>query len=153
MRDSKGRFVKSELPPKHSDRCKCFRCTHIAWNTGVSCSDDVKEKLRKAHLGKKHPQTQGENNWNWKGDKVGYMGLHSWINSKKGKPVKCIQCGSITRVAWANKSYEYKRDLDDWMSLCQKCHMGRDAKLNWGQSFRKFPELIKYYEQRKYKTN
>jgi hypothetical protein len=65
---------------------------------------------------------------NWKGDRVGYFALHSWVGRKLGKPGQCEHCGTTTakRFEWANKSGEYKRDLSDWLRLCSKCHHAYD---------------------------
>lgn len=78
---------------------------------------------------------------NFKGDDVGYDALHDWVKRWKGKAKICIFCQSITNVQWANKSHEYKRDLEDWLSLCYKCHRVYDRKNGWGKATLKFPEL------------
>lgn len=70
---------------------------------------------------------KGENNPKWKGDGVGYFGLHSWIQRELGESEICIKCGSNKKVQWANKSKEYKRDLKDWISLCVVCHRRYDG--------------------------
>lgn len=70
---------------------------------------------------------------NWKGDKVSYSGLHKWVAARLGKPMECEFCGykseNPKEIHWANKSQEYKRDLDDWLRLCAGCHRQYDA--NW----------------------
>lgn len=45
---------------------------------------------------------------------------------------KCEHCDTKTsvRYEWANISHQYKRDLDDWMELCKKCHMAYDKGLS-----------------------
>lgn len=65
-----------------------------------------------------------ENNPAWKGDKVGYRGLHLWVQRHKGKPERCEHCATTNakRFVWANVSRQYKRDLDDWIRLCSSCH-------------------------------
>ena len=65
-----------------------------------------------------------EKNPSWKGDEVGYYGLHTWVARKLGKPKKCNRCGTTKakRYEWANISREYKRDLSDWERLCASCH-------------------------------
>lgn len=70
----------------------------------------------------------GENNPNWKGDRIKNRGLHMWIELRMGKPRKCEKCGTeVAKVYdWANKSGEYKRDLADWMRLCRSCHLKND---------------------------
>jgi len=67
---------------------------------------------------------QGETKPNWKGDNVGYGGLHSWLRRKLGIPRKCERCGTTKakRYEWSNISRKYKRDLSDWIRLCASCH-------------------------------
>ena len=64
------------------------------------------------------------NKSNYKGNKVGYWGLHRWLDKELGRPRKCEHCGTIKakRYEWANISGEYKRDTKDFIRLCQKCH-------------------------------
>ena len=67
--------------------------------------------------------TNGESKF--KGTPKEYKQLHSWVNRNLGKPKICSNCkGFFTgrKIHWANKSGEYKRDLEDWVSLCAKCH-------------------------------
>lgn len=77
---------------------------------------------------------------NYKGDEVGYYALHSWVSRHKGKATICEYCTSTNTVQWANKSWEYKRDLDDWLELCKKCHIKYDRQ-NWGAATKLFPEI------------
>ena len=69
---------------------------------------------------------------NYKGDDVGYRGLHHWINRWLGKPKKCEHCGKDNLVGrqihWANKSGKYLRDTTDWLRLCVKCHKKHDKR-------------------------
>lgn len=99
------------------------------------------EKMKLARLknpidfwsGKKRPELAGKNHWNWKGDKIEYIPLHTWIRRKLGTPLKCEHCGKIktnTRnMHWANKDGKYKRVFTDWIRLCRQCHVDFD-KLN-----------------------
>lgn len=66
----------------------------------------------------------------WKGDNVGYISLHKWVYRHRGSPKKCEHCLSEEKknYHWANKSHEYKRDLDDWIRLCVSCHKKYDLK-------------------------
>ena len=65
---------------------------------------------------------------NWKGDKVGYDGLHAWVEKHKGKPGRCTKCGTEKgRMEWANVSGKYKRLLSDFVRLCVPCHREMDA--------------------------
>ena len=58
---------------------------------------------------------------------MGYFALHTWVKRELGKPKNCIHCDEDKkRIEWANKSHEYKRDKEDWISLCKKCHHKHD---------------------------
>ena len=98
------------------------------------------KRLSKAHLGQrawntglKQPQMSGENHFAWKGDKVGYFALHSWVRRILGTPMKCEFCEreNLSRRSyhWANKSRDYNRDKSDWIRLCAKCHKAYDRNL------------------------
>ena len=86
-----------------------------------------------AKIGTKYPH--GRNAWNkgktgekmanWKGNKVGYFALHSWIIRQLGKAKECSYCGKEDwegRIEWANIDHQYKRILDDYIPLCASCH-------------------------------
>ena len=80
----------------------------------------------------------GEHNNNYKGDKVGYHGLHAWIRAARGTPSLCEHCGvtDAKKYVWANVSRKYKRELDDWIRLCASCHAKYDMTDNWRQKNR-----------------
>ena len=102
----------------HIDNLKKSHLGKTPWNKGLR---GVQIGWNK---GKKFPQTSGENNHNWKGDKVGYRVLHKWVERRLGKPQCCDKCGDIKkhRYHWANKSGKYLRIITDWKRLCPKCH-------------------------------
>lgn len=58
----------------------------------------------------------------WKGEMAGYTAKHSWVTRHNGKAKKCELCGSIKKCVWANISGEYRRDKNDYISLCYPCH-------------------------------
>lgn len=90
-------------------------------------SESTRKKLSEAQRGEKH--------YYWKGDKVGYGGLHVWVRSRLGKAKKCIKCG-LDKIPvgkkrffhWSNISGKYKRSLSDWQELCVSCHKKYDLK-------------------------
>lgn len=90
-------------------------------------SEEQKKQISAFHKGK----YVGELNPSWKGDEVGYRGLHDWITTQKGSPTICEHCGIDSvkekkRLVWANKSHNYLRQVDDWMRLCYRCHRRYD---------------------------
>ena len=71
----------------------------------------------------------GEKHFAWKGDIVGYVALHDYIRARLGKPNFCSKDKNHTGTfVWANISGEYKRDLNDWWSLCQSCNLKDGVK-------------------------
>ena len=86
------------------------------------------------NLGKKVEAMQNEKHPNWKGENVSYVALHTWVARYLGKPCICEFCGRNglkgKQIHWANKSREYKRDLEDWLRLCVPCHKKYDLANN-----------------------
>jgi len=71
---------------------------------------------------------RGQLNGSWKGDKVGYSALHTYIKKYKHKPKLCAICNETPPHDLANISGQYKRDLNDFAWLCKKCHYHFDNK-------------------------
>lgn len=136
--------LKSEIK---DGRRFCSRVCKIAWTKGKHFSPSTEIK-RGQHLGREyefkpghisahvkkghatntgrtwftHDRVVGDKNAKWKGDAVGLVALHDWIKKQRGKATTCEWCGSTRFVQWANKSHEYRREVDDWLELCRKCH-------------------------------
>lgn len=112
----------------------CSRACSFKWRSSGP------EKRKPYVLVKKNPSSfrRGMTPWNkglktgivpanFKGENVGYDALHDWVNRHKGKASICKHCGKdYGRIEWANKSHEYKRDLNDWIPLCKSCHIKFD---------------------------
>src|SRR3990167_2377986 len=96
---------------------KCYN-SHMKKNPNKGC-------YRVGHIQKKEGDSP-----NWKGNVVGYTGMHMRIKSKYGIPNKCenpvCQFPDEKKFEWANLSGEYKYDRKDWMMLCIQCHRRRD---------------------------
>lgn len=129
-----------------------FQVGHKSWlgkkhsnETRAKISDTLRAKNIKppSRLGTTHPVSEktklilsikvsGNLNGHWKGDKVKYRALHSWVTRKLGRPKKCEHCGTIEakRYEWANRSHKYKRELTDWIRLCSRCHQRYDKSKN-----------------------
>ncbi|MEW6610673.1 MAG: NUMOD3 domain-containing DNA-binding protein [Patescibacteria group bacterium] len=115
---------------------------------GLKPNLETRMKMSLAHKGKTSPASiaaliqaneerrgkpqwwqRGDRHYNWKGDKVKYRSLHTWVEKRLGKPDGCEFCGRKAtgrQINWANKSGEYKRDLSDWICLCVPCHTQYD---------------------------
>lgn len=77
------------------------------------------------------PRLRAEKHPNWKGEAVGLIALHQWINHNKPRPAACENCGEVKKqkLDAANISGKYKRDLSDWSFLCRRCHMAGDGRM------------------------
>lgn len=62
----------------------------------------------------------------WKGDEISYNALHKWVNYRLRKSGVCSICGEKKKTDWASKSKKAKRDLNDYIELCRKCHVKYD---------------------------
>ena len=109
------------------------------YRLGKTLTEEAKRKISEAHKGKRLSKEtkrkigdshRGEKSHLWKGENVGYRGLHYWVRSLLGTPDTCEFCGknglSGRKIHWANKSGEYKHNITDWLRLCVKCHKAYD---------------------------
>ena len=100
---------------------------------GYIFTDAQRKKMSETHKrkgsGKWMKGRKEELSHSWKGDLVGYGGLHNWVKKELGRPIRCDICGSLNkkRYEWASKNHSYKRDLTEWLRLCTKCHRHYDA--------------------------
>lgn len=127
-------YCDKEFQTILSKKDKVFFCSITCVNKSRSGQPSW-NKNKKLHYqiwnkGKKCPQFQGINHPMWKGEKVGYTGLHSWVRKELGSPNKCEYCGKDglvgKKIHWANKNHTYKRNLEDWLRLCSSCHKEYD---------------------------
>lgn len=116
-------------------------------NLGKTHSLETRERLSTIHKGKRYsPKTEfkkGRRSWNtgirqlqttnekhplWKGDSVGYVGLHYWVRRKLGNASRCARADSTCKgmFEWCNLDGEYTRDLDTWESMCRSHHRRYD---------------------------
>jgi hypothetical protein len=114
--------------PEHSKRMKELWSKKIHPMKGKRHTKEALEKIKEA---RSKQDINGEKSYLWKGDKVGYAGLHSWIKKQKGKANKCENpncLGKSKIFQWANISGEYKRDVNDFKMLCVSCHRKMDME-------------------------
>lgn len=108
----------------HKAPNSAFKKGHNAWNKGNHI------KLNDA-LSIWHDSGGGigGRNHKWRGDKVGYSGVHMWVRLHKEKPSYCTKCGkegNSHQIHWSNIDHKYKRNLDDYVALCASCHKRYD---------------------------
>ena len=93
---------------------------------------EQRKNMSLAHIGIQ----ANKNNGMWKEIGVSYVGLHQWVRRWKGQAKYCENCGKEGRkgkggkwnIQWANIDHKYKRILEDFIGLCQSCHMAYDVK-------------------------
>lgn len=101
------------------------------WHKGTKglfhVSEETKKKISNTMKGcipwNKHPDDKYVF---WKSDSKKYLELHYWVRKTLGQPITCENCKKTNlkglSIHWANKSHKYKRDTNDWIRLCSKCH-------------------------------
>ena len=72
----------------------------------------------------------GFDNDYWKGDEVGYHGLHGYLKRHNPKPENCQFCEKKTNALdLANIDGVYKRDMKHFKYICRSCHNSFDGKV------------------------
>ena len=87
----------------------------------------------------------GKSHYKWLGDKISIRGVHTWIERQKGKPQVCEHCGATRKekwLHWSNIDHKYRKNLDDYISLCVPCHIKYDVKYN-NRKFRRKNKIKK----------
>jgi hypothetical protein len=93
---------------------------------GKPFSEERCQKLSRAQI----KSQAGRNGNAFRGDNVSYRALHYWVERKLGSPKECAYCGTRemkridgrNAIQYANVSHNYKRELTDWIPLCNPCH-------------------------------
>lgn len=143
MADTRAKFQSKEHREKN-------RLAHL----GKRLSEESKKKISEALIGKRkslahiqklkanckpnitsfklgHKGFSGERSGHWKGDNVGYDGVHDWLDTYFNKK-ECEFCGALERLQWANKDGKYRRIREDYFVLCVKCH----KKYDWNKDIK-----------------
>ena len=123
------RFKKGNKPPHTGKTKKEFpylanagvKKGNIPWNKGKKLSKQHIENLSKSHKGQK-PSL-------WKGENANNSAIHQWVRRHRGKPQSCEHCGAVDRMLnWANIDHKYRRELNEYISLCIPCHRAYDYR-------------------------
>lgn len=77
-------------------------------------------------------ERRGSKNPMWKGDKVGYHGMHSWHLKHWVKTNVCVHCKYNKPTDWASIKGRpmIRDDKTKWIELCRSCHSTYDGKIN-----------------------
>lgn len=112
-------------------------------NLGKKMSLESKMKMIKNHahirywLGKKRPDISGNKNHKWRGESIGYCGIHDWLALKYGKADRCenSKCeGKSKLFDWAKKrTVKYERKRKNFWMLCKSCHQKYDYTAERGK--------------------
>lgn len=76
------------------------------------------------------PVRSGEDNHNWRGEDVGYHGMHIRVRKQRGKADHCERCGAsdpALNYDWASL-VDNPRSVDDFAPMCRSCHRKFDAE-------------------------
>ena len=98
-----------------------------SWNKGtVGVMKPNKTSFKKGNIGSKSPS--------WKGEEVGYFGIHNWLSKNYGRPGECVYCGCKNNkegrsiIEWASIDGKHYRKLEQYIPLCRACHTIYDKK-------------------------
>ena len=107
---------------------------------GKPRSEDTKQKLKESNTGLqageknpmygKHHSDETKKKISEKKIKedAGYFAIHLWVRKNKPCQTNCALCGEVKPLDLANLSGEYKRDINDFIWACRKCHKKFDKE-------------------------
>ncbi len=111
--------------------------------SGVKGMKRTKEHNKKISEAAKKRFANPMNHNRWKGDKVGVIGIHTWLRKQYGYPEVCEICHikgkkrettGVWNLEWALvKGLEYERKRENFKGLCKKCHRNYDKTEEWNK--------------------
>lgn len=116
----------------------------IALALGVS--QKIIWKLMRRHGIERRPQIKrdqrGKKNASWKADRASYAAMHLRVQTARGTPSLCDECGTTEspRFEWASISKRYD-DVNDYKRLCCSCHHKMDGHVRNLGSYAKRKEV------------
>lgn len=124
-----GHVSYTPVQTEEHKRKKNISCSITSKGKHYSPKTEFKKGIVSWNKGKEMPTVTGDNNYQWKGDDVGYVSIHEWVSRWKGKPNVCSSCGSSSqerKYEWANIDHKYRRVLEDYIRMCTSCHRQYD---------------------------
>ena len=127
----------SKVEPRNYCSRKCYAETRsqelVKSGKPYRITPQIAKKLKKKRIKALIEKTKGSKHYAWKGESVGYHGLHLWLRREKGNPTKCSFCGKVSKnkriIQWANVDGKYRRVLEDYIALCGSCHKLKDLAM------------------------
>ena|SRR3990167_960631 len=93
-----------------------------SWNSGIKTGIIPKTVFKKG-------ENIGIKNIKWKGEKAGYLAIHTWVKRHIKFFDKCSVCGKKSKkIELANIDHKYKRDIKDFIHMCTSCHRKHDFR-------------------------
>ena len=98
------------------------------FRTGMKYSEETKKRISQSKKGK----IINEFHPNFKKFDYSYSAIHKWVILRLGKASYCSNNPRHKRKIyyWANISGDYKRNLNDWHSLCASCNHTDGIKIH-----------------------
>lgn len=144
-----GFYIKKgrakNLSENHKNKISLGLKRHYAINP---VSEETKRKISQSNIGRTSANKgkrfsketrlkmsiaqRGENNANWKTGELKYSTVHKWIVRTCGRADHCVNGHKAKKYDWANKTGEYKRDINDWHQLCRSCNMKDGVRMKNG---------------------
>jgi hypothetical protein len=124
-KDSKYNSLEYRLNMSKSKKGKRFTKEHKE-----KLSILAKERIKRGIAIPPLQHMRAKDNPNWRGDKIGYSGIHLWIRRNKPKPEFCEICNKNIPREVANVNGIYDRDILNYKWLCKKCHRNFDLNKN-----------------------
>lgn len=130
----KGKYIRT---PKIKEK---NRLTMLGKRNAVGCkrTEDHKEKIRRAHLGKlgmagsKNPNfgKKGERHPRWKGGRRNYLScIANSVYRKFNINVICEKCGLFQNIHIHHKDEDRKNNnISNLQALCRSCHISLHSK-------------------------
>lgn len=125
-------LVKANLGRKLSEEHKRkigLKSIGNKYAVGYKITDELRQKRKERMVGNKYAldKNLNEKHHNWKGDKALKTTIHKWLKRRLGKASFCTFNKEHEGLfEWANKNHSVSRDVNDYMSLCIRCHRKYD---------------------------
>ena len=123
----------SEFYKKHTSKdglqssCKdCKRKIDQKWHNNNKEKEDIRRKKHhKENREKEYKQYKERSKKAMESSPlhITYSAIHKWAKTHVPKPNFCVICNEIKDLQLASINHSYTKNIEDWMWLCQSCHI------------------------------